>query len=81
MVLKVFTGKILETLELSHSPWLPKAWTDKPAGSEPLSIIQLSKITYYLVDNIYALYVIGVVDEVQEESERTEKLVPKMGNR
>jgi hypothetical protein len=42
MVLKVVTGKILETLELSGCP----------TGPEAAPVVRLSKIVDYLLDNL-----------------------------
>jgi hypothetical protein len=78
MVLKVVTGKILETLELrplsvacgsvlelqAGMALTDPAWT----AEEDASAIRLSKIWYYLVDNIYNFILSRVMDRVQEES-------------
>ena len=83
MVLKVVRGKILETLGLSCLPAACGslsehrgngcgAWTAKLSGIR----YKLSKICYYLIDNIYNLILSALMDRVQEESGRTEDRFP-----
>ena len=78
MVLKVVRGIILETLELRRlSAWVP-FWDCGQRCAGPIwrggspkrdgSTVRLSKIEYYLVDNIYTLTLSPVMDRVQEES-------------
>jgi hypothetical protein len=72
MVLKVVTGKILETLELS---WQPTAFVltsiDRVPAFEPLpraTMDELSTRIYYLTDNRYASMLSDVKAEDQEKS-------------
>jgi|SRR5580692_8103512 hypothetical protein len=60
MVLKVVTGKILETLKLSGCP----------TGPEAVPAVRLSKIVDYLTDNLCRLILSEVKAWGQEESDK-----------
>jgi hypothetical protein len=86
MVLKVVTGKILETLELRRLSLLAVPfWNCRQGWRWPIrrvdcrgdaSAIRLSNIWYYLVDNIYNLVLSRAMGRVQEESGRTAERFP-----
>jgi hypothetical protein len=51
------------------------------SGRGAAPVVRLSKIEYYLVDNIYTVILSRMMDGVQEKSERAAKLIPKLGHR
>jgi len=86
MVLKVVRGKILETLGLRSlpascgsvlEPQAGMALAESGAGCQgDAPAVRLSKIKYYLVDNIYVFILSLSMSRVQEESGRMAERFP-----
>ena len=70
MVLKVVTGKILETWEL---------WRFRAAHGSILGKVRLSKIAYYLIDNMFVIMLSQLEWRGQGESGRAAEPVPNWG--
>jgi hypothetical protein len=83
MVLKVVRGKILDTLELGvcwmlSVPFRESLGRDGRPDIRPWKCcrVRLSKIEYYLVDNIYIFMLTLSMGRIQEESGRTSGRLP-----
>jgi len=87
MVLKVVTGKILETLELRSAFRAmdgSKYYARDPSPgwkARGFRMIRLSKIQDYLADNLCVLMLSHVTEQVQEECRPNAELVPNWESR